>query len=577
MKLKRWMRVSLYLLIWGVGVFHTSLSKAACTEGVCVSAGSRLASLDTGQSALLNPLLSGLLGTNINLTALDWQGLAGANVNLLAMLNLLQADLSLANPTQVLDANLTLAQLVAAIQTQQTEQTVVAALDTLLSSVSGLITPIRLGDLLQTDPEHPELTNIDLGVLQLITGMIQLFNQQNVLTTPTPITIDGSTLTTLGLPNTLPAVQLYAQVVEPPVFYCGPAGGSFHTAQIRLKLDLDLSQTNLLTNALNTAVTNALGIPGVSVTSTITLGEVSLYIETASADGIIQAVDTYTGQVTVEVIPSVANLYLGNIPDSLFFNRTHVINPTTDVTAASIGLLTLKASTILTPNLINLTTDIWLRSVAEGTVPLQQLLLFDPPYPQTQVAGNSTAAVSALLNSLMNNLTVEIDGSLLDVVLNAVISTIHNLIIGILSPLLTDVAYNLLDPLLSLLGIGIGEAEVTVLGDPLGCITDLELIKSVWNVSRNTSGDTATPGEILRYDIYYHNNGQTPLTTLVIQDNVPDFTQLIIGSMACSPTPPELPSCQKSAIDDNLTWSWPANSKLKANSSGIVSFEVQIQ
>jgi uncharacterized membrane protein len=49
-------------------------ARAACTvTGACVSAGPRLASIDTAQSALLNPLLGGLLGTSLNLATLDWQ------------------------------------------------------------------------------------------------------------------------------------------------------------------------------------------------------------------------------------------------------------------------------------------------------------------------------------------------------------------------------------------------------------------------------------------------------------------------------------------------------------------------
>lgn len=40
---------------------------AACTvTGACLSAGPRLASMDTTQSALLNPLLGGLLGTRLS-------------------------------------------------------------------------------------------------------------------------------------------------------------------------------------------------------------------------------------------------------------------------------------------------------------------------------------------------------------------------------------------------------------------------------------------------------------------------------------------------------------------------------
>lgn len=581
--MKSW--IMFFLLIWTGWLFTPHSTEAACTDGVCVSAGSRLASLDTQQSALLNPLLSSLLGTNVNLTALDWNGLAGANVNLLSLLNVLQTDLALSSPEQVLDTNITLLQLVQAIKTQQTENTAITALDKLLLALSPLTPTIQLGDLLQTDPEHPQLTDVNLGVLPLLNGAVQLFNLHNVLTTPTPITIDASLLTALGLPNTLPAVKLYAQVVEPPIYRCGPAGSSFHTTQIRLKLDLDLSQTNVLTDTLNSAVASALGIVGVNVTSNLALDSVSLYVETARADGVIQSVDYVTGQVKINVTPSVASLYLGHIPNSLFFNRSHVIDPATDVITSAIGNLTLQAKLGLI-NVLNLNTEVRIRSVAEGTAPLQQLLVFDHPYPQTQTAGSSTAFVAALLDSLMNNLTLEIDGiSLVTPVLNAITSTLTSLVTGTLSPLLDSLAQQLLDPLLSLLGIGIGEAEVTVWSAPTACDppepdppvpANLSLTKSVWNVSRNMNGNQALPGETLRYEIRYRNNGQAPLKALAIHDSVPEFTQLLFGSMDCPTTPSELPACQITVSGQTLSWSWPETSTLQTNSEGMVSFQVTV-
>ena len=43
-------------------------ARAECTTtGACITAGPRLASVDTGKSALLGPLLGGLLGTGVAL------------------------------------------------------------------------------------------------------------------------------------------------------------------------------------------------------------------------------------------------------------------------------------------------------------------------------------------------------------------------------------------------------------------------------------------------------------------------------------------------------------------------------
>jgi len=89
----------------------------ACTaNGACVSAGPRLVQVDSAQSPILNLLFTTLLpGTNINLTALDWNNLAGADVNLNALLTQLNGGVVVSDPSQVLNANITLAQLRAAL------------------------------------------------------------------------------------------------------------------------------------------------------------------------------------------------------------------------------------------------------------------------------------------------------------------------------------------------------------------------------------------------------------------------------------------------------------------------------
>ena len=97
-------------------------AQAACTVGACVTAGPRLASVDTQKSALLNPLLGGLLGSSLSLTAADWNSLATGNVQLLGFLNALQASTNTSTPSQALAANVTLAQIAAALGVQAQAQ-----------------------------------------------------------------------------------------------------------------------------------------------------------------------------------------------------------------------------------------------------------------------------------------------------------------------------------------------------------------------------------------------------------------------------------------------------------------------
>jgi uncharacterized repeat protein (TIGR01451 family) len=103
----------------------------------------------------------------------------------------------------------------------------------------------------------------------------------------------------------------------------------------------------------------------------------------------------------------------------------------------------------------------------------------------------------------------------------------------------------------------------------------LSLEKTVWNVTRNIEGSVALPGETLRYTIHYENIGNGLLNELVIQDSVPEFTQLVPNSLLCGATPPELSACSTQVNVTSLEWTF--SGQLKAGSNGEVSYEVQVE
>jgi uncharacterized repeat protein (TIGR01451 family) len=103
----------------------------------------------------------------------------------------------------------------------------------------------------------------------------------------------------------------------------------------------------------------------------------------------------------------------------------------------------------------------------------------------------------------------------------------------------------------------------------------LDLKKSVWNVTRNQSGETALPGETLRYTIQYENIGDGVLDELVVHDALPNFTDLVAGSPACVQTPVELSACTPQLTGNAIDWSYVG--KLSAGSNGTVSYEVTVQ
>ncbi len=114
--------------------------------------------------------------------------------------------------------------------------------------------------------------------------------------------------------------------------------------------------------------------------------------------------------------------------------------------------------------------------------------------------------------------------------------------------------------------------------EPVGGEGKLSLTKSVWNVTRNIDGAVALPGETLRYTIAYENIGNGNVVELVINDTVPEFTQLVPGSLLCTNRPAGLPACAaNSSADGSLDWTWAAGDKLAPGAHGSVSYEVVVE
>lgn len=440
------------LLLFLVCVGFTAVlpAQATCTSGACVSAGPRLASVDSTRSSLLNALLGNLLGTSLNLTVADWNSLAQGNIDLLSYLSVLQTSVGVSSPSNALSANATLAQLVSAMATAAQADgntATVAALNNFQSQVSGLSGTIRLGDLLAVTMPAGALSNVRLNVLDLISGSVQLYNYRNVLTTPTPVTISGSAI---GLSGVINSVQLYAQVIEPPVYVCGPSGTQFHTAAIRVKLNLNLVTLNPDAAALNL-------LPGVSGAA-VAISQLELYSEVARAQGTLSTINALNNTVAVQATPGVADLYLGSISDANFFNRGHVLNPAIDLGFSTIGTLSVNATTV----------NIQAKSYARGQAPFTSTLNFTGPYPQTRTASTSAGFVANLVDGLMTNLELSLNPSLglLD---STILPALKTLVSGSLTPVLNTILTSFVDPLLELLGIRLGEVDVTVYGVMQSC------------------------------------------------------------------------------------------------------------
>lgn len=530
-------------------------AQAECTAtGACITAGPRLASVDTNKSALLGPLLGGLLGTGVSLNAVDWNALAGGDLNLLNFLKVLQTQLNLSSPSQVLGANITLAQIANALSVQaqaEAKTSLSTALSGLASQLNGAGATVRLGDLLKVTADTGSLGTTTVNALDMFTGLIQLYNRRNVLTTPVPVGISGGVLGAVGVVNNL---QLYAQVIEPPTYVCGPTGSSFYSAAVRIKLKLDLVSLAPATNTL-------VGL-GLLQSASIGIGKLDVYVDVARGQGSLAAVSAATKAVTLEVAPGVADLYIGKIEDSVFFSRRAILD--SDVDYGTIG--SLQATLALGLAAVNIPLDV--KSIVRAQAPFSTSVTMSGNFPQTRTVRSSTTFVTNAANSLVTNLkfrTMDGLGALLGVVQPLVETVVTKAITPILAPVLSGVA----DPLLKLLGIGLGEMVVTVEGICQTC-DDFKLTKAVDKAA-------ALPGSTIVYTITFENSGTTTLNNLKISDTTPAYTTYADSSCGSVPSGLACSVSAKPEVGANGKVEWGISGTLAPGASGTVTVSVKVQ
>jgi uncharacterized membrane protein len=293
-------------------------------------AGPRLVSVDSNQSVLMECVFNSLLpGSYVDLTVADWNAVANGKVKLNALLGALETDLLLSSPAQALGADVTLCQIFDAAADAVPADGDTAALHAALLDLSkdvnvpALNHPIQLCDLLRVTFPDGSFAQTSLNALNLVTGVIELYNYENVATTNDPVTISGTVLNQTGI-NT---VEVYAQVIEPPII--DPVvyeGDQFYSAAIRFKLNVDLVDFHPL-GAAN-----------------VTIGQMQVYADVARAQGevaLIRDLSALQTAVTVQAAPGVADVYVGSVS---FANGDVTIN-VSGATAGQVFIIQVKYDT----------------------------------------------------------------------------------------------------------------------------------------------------------------------------------------------------------------------------------------
>lgn len=399
----------------------------------------QLASVQSSDGEISELILNQLLGIDFNMSALNWQGLIQSEFTLDRLLLDLAGSLNLSSPQEVLDADITIDELLTALVTIADNAGTIAALNEIISAntTSGTIS---LSDLLQVNTIDESLADIELRFFDIITGAVELYNYNNVLTTNAPIN--------LNVPS-IGDISLQAQIVEPPNIVCGQTGTQVFSAGVRLKLDVDITDILIPSIPVQIDVLTIADVEG-------TLAQVNVYLDIARGLTTLNTVDGANNEIAIQAQPGIARAFVGNIDNSDFFDRTK--DPINFLSEGNVGELTVSVSSLPIATLdITAVTHGDASTLSETIDPL--MIPFDIEI------GSSTTAISNLISDLLINSQINISSSipltpLLTTVINEVlddITTITDNNFFTEDAIVHDVLETIGDPALRSLGTSIGE------------------------------------------------------------------------------------------------------------------------
>ena len=392
------------------------------------SLGSRLAALNGG---IVNQYLSALTGSSLSLSVMDYNALAGANIDLFGFLDALRtsASISAGSYNSALDATVTTGQILSAAATaaQQNGDVAAAAALRLLGAQSpgqtlklaALIDPGLLGDQTEVAPGTTKV-----NVLDLVTAALQTASPTR------QVALDLGA----GVPG-LAATKVIVAIGDRPEnapWLAVTADGDpiIRTAQARIYAQVTVGGAAL---------------PGIGGLVSINL---PLYIEMASAEARLKAIDCSTDSgrgITVEAKTGPASIAIGTVDTS------HLQDFTTP--------LTVSKATLVHALLIDVTG----KAVVDlGAAEDWQPMVFTA----AQVANadietvSSGSAVQGLTASLIQNLQLNVSvGGILSLPVGPIVSAV-----GSQLTLIAPALDSLIDMVTGTIGVHYGQADVRATG-----------------------------------------------------------------------------------------------------------------
>lgn len=401
-------------------------------------AGTRVAQLQDG---LANALLGALFGTNLSLSAIDYDGLLDTDINALGFFNALATRVGLSSTStygDLLDADVTVGQILdASLDVLQNPDggasgniaAATSAIQTLISQAPGG-TALKLASVLHA----PSLLDRAIGSRSVNSPALNLYG----IVVSTARSAGAGTIANLDTGITIPLtgshVRVRLAIGEGKQMATGPVGTSIDTAQIRLAIDLGLADTS---------------VSALLSTLTATNIELPIYIAAAPGTATIKAIPCESDRMaTLTGISGASEIRFGTVTDAALsdFASPPVPSP---ATIASVTLLGLPVAQINASGAASIVShgpedlDFSADDVDAGTV-------------RSVPVGNDSQFISSNGPGALQT-SATLLGSVSSSLLNALLSAVTSQLISALSLLDAPVA-----SLLTALGISLGALDMSV-------------------------------------------------------------------------------------------------------------------
>ncbi|UCI32637.1 TadG family pilus assembly protein [Mesorhizobium sp. B4-1-4] len=417
---------------------------ASMTPQATFSVGSRLLSVNGG---ILNALLSGLLGGNISLSVMDYNGLISADVSVLSFVSALATQLNITAGTysDVLASKATVGQIATAMaNVPGLGNTAKVALQIIASKSTGTV-KIPLSSLVDLGSvgslglgQQPSGLGIDASAMGMLTAAAVLANGTNQAAVDLGATIPGLLSTKLSIAIGEPAQSS-------PWLAVGGIGTIVRTAQTRIKLTASVG----------------IGTPGLAGGINLVAVNLPLNVEVAYAEAKLTDITCPTGpssiNVSIAAHPGIAQLNLANSNNPSGFADFSHPQTFTDADIADVKLLLIPPIQVMGSAATAITNN------------SPQTLTFNA----TDIANKTVRTVStrnisqSLTTSLVNNLSLSANLLGLGIDATALLGTVKPAVAALLNTVtapVDDLLYNVL----SALGVGVGQADVRVTGATCG-------------------------------------------------------------------------------------------------------------